>query len=320
MPIISLTDSIRATLAYYDLLRYPLTLLELHRFLVLCDPATTIFAVKEAADSLVEKKTVEEYVGMYALSNVREKVETRLRKNTITIRKWKRARRAAKLIAFIPFVRMVAVCNDLALSFAHEESDIDLFIVSAPGRLWWVRFWSASLMQVLGLRPAKGRMRDSVCLSFYASEDALSMERYMLADANRIDIHFIQWLSHFYPLYDAGGVYEKFFKENTWLENVIPLRLSVIPHPYRIVQLPRILQLFKATGEWVFGATLGHGAQYLLKRLQLALLPDVLREKMNHDTSVVITDTGMKFHPRDNRATKRDAWYETVYAMGIFQK
>ncbi len=320
MPPLPLSDSLRATLAYYDSLGYPLTLLELSRYCVFYNTPTTISEMQEALDTLVEKEQIQSHVGMYALTKVQEKVETRLKRNTITIRKWKRARRAARLIGHIPFVRMVTVCNDVALSFAHEESDIDLFIVSAPHRLWWVRFWSASIMQVLGLRPARGRMRDSICLSLYASEDALSLERYILPGSDRVDIHFIQWLSHFYPLYDTGGVYEAFFKENTWLEKVIPLRLSVITHPYRDVYISWLASVVRKIAEWIFGGVLGDGAQYILKRLQLALLPDVLGERMNKDTSVVITDTGMKFHPRDNRAAKRDAWYETLYAMGIFQK
>lgn len=42
-------------------------------------------------------------------------------------------------IKWIPGLRMVAVSNSLAMHATHEDSDIDLFIISAPHRVWIVR-------------------------------------------------------------------------------------------------------------------------------------------------------------------------------------
>lgn len=44
-----------------------------------------------------------------------------------------------KLIGWIPGLRMVAVSNSLAMYATHAGSDIDLFIITAPRRLWIVR-------------------------------------------------------------------------------------------------------------------------------------------------------------------------------------
>ena len=36
---------------------------------------------------------------------------------------------------------MMAICNSLSMYATHEDSDIDLFIVTKPGMLWFIRFF-----------------------------------------------------------------------------------------------------------------------------------------------------------------------------------
>lgn len=44
-----------------------------------------------------------------------------------------------RFIRWIPGLRMVAVSNSLAMYATHKNSDIDLFVITAPRRLWLVR-------------------------------------------------------------------------------------------------------------------------------------------------------------------------------------
>ena len=50
-----------------------------------------------------------------------------------------RAQKYIPWISWIPGMRMVAVCNSLSIYASDSESDIDLFIVSDPDRIWLVR-------------------------------------------------------------------------------------------------------------------------------------------------------------------------------------
>lgn len=50
-----------------------------------------------------------------------------------------RAQKYIAKICNIPGISMIAVCNSLAMYATHPKSDIDLFIVTRPGMLWWVR-------------------------------------------------------------------------------------------------------------------------------------------------------------------------------------
>ena len=44
-----------------------------------------------------------------------------------------------RFVRWIPGLRMIAVSNSLAMYATHEESDIDLFVITAPNRLWIAR-------------------------------------------------------------------------------------------------------------------------------------------------------------------------------------
>lgn len=47
-----------------------------------------------------------------------------------------RARKYAKFLRHLPGIRRVWVCNSLSMNAADADSDIDLFIETAPGGLW----------------------------------------------------------------------------------------------------------------------------------------------------------------------------------------
>lgn len=47
-----------------------------------------------------------------------------------------RARKYAKILRFFPGIRRIWVCNSLSMNAADADSDIDLFIETAPGGLW----------------------------------------------------------------------------------------------------------------------------------------------------------------------------------------
>jgi hypothetical protein len=50
-----------------------------------------------------------------------------------------RAEKYIAKISWIPGLRMVGVVNSLSMYATHERSDIDLFIITANGRMWFVR-------------------------------------------------------------------------------------------------------------------------------------------------------------------------------------
>ena len=54
-----------------------------------------------------------------------------------------------KYISWIPGLKMVALCNSTSYWATDKGSDIDLFIVTAPNRMWLVRILVTCIFQVL---------------------------------------------------------------------------------------------------------------------------------------------------------------------------
>lgn len=54
---------------------------------------------------------------------------------------FERAQKYIQKLAWIPGIEMIAVSNSLSMYATHPDSDIDLFIVTAPRMIWFVRFF-----------------------------------------------------------------------------------------------------------------------------------------------------------------------------------
>ena len=108
----------------------------------------------------------------------------------------------------MPFIRLVAVCNNLAYLNAKESADIDLFIVVKKGRIWITKLSLLFIITFLGLRPPKNKAKDKIYLSFYVSSEALDISQIKIAND---DVYLVYWLATLFPVYQRYSYYQKFF-------------------------------------------------------------------------------------------------------------
>jgi hypothetical protein len=101
---------------------------------------------------------------------------------------------------------MVALTGGLAMENARDH-DIDLLIVSAPGRLWTVRGMAVALVYLARLRG------DRLCPNFLIVENRLAIRNEDLYNAHEI----VQMI----PLYGVD-VYRTFRLANAWTERFLP--------------------------------------------------------------------------------------------------
>lgn len=298
-----LERSVLATLAFFDLFDYPLTLTELHRYLHAdTQGQATAVSVAAAAEVFVAVRNsagIGQREGYYFLEGRDEIVATRQRRYRLAERKYRQAVRAAKLFSRITSIRMIAVCNSLAISNADEASDIDLFIVTSPGCIWVTRLLVVGLLKLFGLRPGE-RQGDVFCASFFVTEDAMNMSRFALSQG---DTYLAYWTASLVPLYDAGGVQEKFLTANGWLASRLPGARSSVTNGRRFMSsgrgLPLVLPLLRF-------------CEAQSKRLQKICFPDEIAFMANKDTRVVVTDDVLKFHTNDRRAQFESAFRKKI--------
>ena len=204
------------TVAYADIFEYPLTLPEIHRYLIgLAVSRETVGAA--IANELLPAGRLVERDGYYALLGREAIVATRQERQERAAAVWPRALRYGRLIASLPFVRLVAITGELAMDNVRPESDIDFFVVTEHRRLWLCR------ALILAIVHAAGRLGDTICPNYLISERALALDDGDLYSAHEI--------AQMIPL--AGlETYARFRQLNPWVYDFLP-NAAAVPRDLR---------------------------------------------------------------------------------------
>jgi hypothetical protein len=163
---------------YASLFEYPLTLPQLCATLVeVRADARTVAGWWRSSAFL--QAAIEHREGLYFPAGRRDLIATRARREALSRDLLDRERRVLALVARMPFVRMVAVSGSLAHLNAERSADLDLFVITAPHRVWSVTLAVLLIARLLG-------WRRRLCLNYVISEAALAIAPPDLFSANQI--------------------------------------------------------------------------------------------------------------------------------------
>ncbi len=216
-------------------------------------------------------------------------------------RKRRRARQVARWLARLDGVRFVALANTTALGSARDGADLDFFIIVKAGTIWTTRFFSGSILKLFGLRPRPGHEKDAICLSYFIADDQLDISASALPGD---DPYFRYWFLSLLPLYD-DEVSQKFWDANFSLRArhafakkwEVPPDFAVKTPAWRLPSLPLIEKAVRA--------------------FQRRWFPQIIKDKMNKDTTVMVTDSVLKFHVSDHREEFRRKYQEICWQREI---
>lgn len=307
-----LEKSIIKTLAFFDVFNYPLTLSEIWKWLYMPDKKYSLRDVKHALEeSDFLKSEISSQEGFYSLEGRDNIYLRRKQNNNLAERKFRRARNIARIYRFIPYVRMIAVCNSLAYSNAGEESDIDLFIITKRKTIWLARFFTVLLIFTFGMRPKVENKKDSFCLSFFVDEDHLNIHATMM---NSEDIYYPYWVSQLMPIYNPDGLYEKFLEANSWYKEYLPNAYA--NQFYKSVKERSYSKLVSGFFYGLFNIPYFKKAIYaFFRKFQLQIIDRNLKSLINVDTRIVINEGMLKFYPNDNRELFYKKWKYRVHNL-----
>ncbi|TSC76269.1 MAG: hypothetical protein G01um101431_890 [Parcubacteria group bacterium Gr01-1014_31] len=297
----NLAAAVLRTLAYFDVFDYPLTALEVQRWL--WRKRASASEVVQVLQQLEQARRLQRVHGYYHLPGRSAAVAARWQRYLDAELKFRRALRAAGWLRWLPAVRLVAVCNNAAYGNAKTESDIDLFIVVAPGRLWLTRLAVTVIMQLLGLRRHGGRIANRCCLSFYVTANAADLSRFSLAPD---DPYLVYWLATLAVIYARAGEAESFWHANAWVKEWLPNGQPRLLSARRSVPAPQHWLLPEGSA----------GLEYIARRLQRAKMATRERARASR-LGVVISDDVLKFHEEDRRTAYRQQWEERCQAQGV---
>jgi len=193
------------SVVYASLFDYPLAPVQLETSLIaMRADAATIERWWRESDLL--RAAIEYRDGLYFPAGRSDLVRTRSRREALSRELLDRDRRILSLVSNMPFVRMVALSGSLAHLNAEGSADLDLFVITAPHRVWSVTVATLVLAKLLG-------WRKRVCMNYVVSERALSIEPQDLFSANQI-IHLRPVSGH--------AVFEHFVKSNAFVRQIYP--------------------------------------------------------------------------------------------------
>lgn len=242
----NIRQDIIAALAYFDLFDYPLTQGELHRFAQGAHPARQI--ALELRNLLAEKR-VYHYDGFFLLRDEPALVPRRRKGNEAARPLLQKAGGVARLLAAFPFVRGVAVSGSLSKNFADEHSDIDLFIITAPNRLWIAR----TLLHGLKKLSFLVRREQYFCMNYFVDEAELTIREKNIYTATEV--------ATLLPL-QGSAAFAAFFRANEWSLRYLPnhrLRISYVED--------RKQPWWKQALEWCFDHAAGQVLDTALQHL-----------------------------------------------------
>lgn len=295
-----LEAAVLRTVLYADVFDYALRVDELHHFLMGDRPTTRdeLDSVLTASERLRAELTVID--GLVVLAGRETLISGRADRDALAAKLWPRAVSAGKLLAGVPFVRMVALTGALAMhNPAHLRDDFDYFIVTAPGRVWLAR------LLIVGVVRLSRLWGWPVCPNFVLSPDALAQRR--------CDVYIAHEIAQAVPLDDRAGLYDRFRAANPWTRGYLPNALDAYPRG-AARPLGRVGRWFKQAGEWVLGGKLGDRLEMWEQRRKLRRFAT---EAQRRGSTAQLDATQVKGHFNDHGSRVIAAYRDRLRAFGL---
>jgi hypothetical protein len=255
-------ENIIATLAYFDLFNYPLTRAEVFLFL---KKKYDFDFFDNALKCLLKDEVIYQFDNLYCLKNDHYLIARRKKGNKKAGELIKIAEKVGSILIKFPFVRGIAISGSLSKNFADEQSDIDLFIVTAKNRLWLAR----TIMHCFKKLTFLVNKQHYFCMNYYIDEQRLE-----IAEKN---IYTAIEIATLIPL-QGDITFEKFYAANSWTRNFLPNKNMRIASAK-----PIKTSVLKTLFEWLLNNSAGNAIDNLLMKITAARWSKkTLHKKLNN--------------------------------------
>jgi hypothetical protein len=227
----NLSSAILKTLSYSDVFDHPLTLDELHRFLVAHACREDILVCLGKLDLAHQKD------GYYFLADRKQIVEIRKYRESVSQRAYERAHWYGRTLGRLPFVRMVALTGSLAMHNCDQSGDYDYMLVASRGRVWTARIFALLLNKFANI------FGETLCPNLIVSETMLEWKEHNLYSAREL----AQMV-----LISGADVFNNLRVANKWIEDYLPNSIA-----YQSITLNEKPSLFRKSLEILLGGKLG---------------------------------------------------------------
>lgn len=326
MELSVLQKAILATIAYYDVLDYPLTGFEVFKYLINpvriagqiglgknleIEPIGRI-SLKDVLDELNSRNLsfyIDQKNGFYFLKNKEHLIQIRINHQKLSDEKWKKARKFIKWTRVIPFIKMVAVSGSLAMDNVKEESDIDLLIVAKNKRIWTVRFLVTLFFQIIGKRRHGSKTKNRFCLNHYITDQSLKI--------NFPSLYNAQTYAHLVLLLEIEkDLYYKFQQENFWINDYLAFyNLQKIDNQ-RKIKINPLLRFIAKVQELILSTFIGLISEKILEFFQKEHIK-FHPLKNQKGGRITANNNQLEFHPDSPEGLIIDKYNQSMLGLGF---
>lgn len=292
-----LKDRILSTLRFFDLQDYPLTLLELYKFLLrdVSDLKHQVNTEWELIDNNHSqektgineillclnqecKDNIEQKNGFYSLKGRIEIIDRRLANYLYGIERERSIRWFAKGLRHIPFVRGVGLAGSQAMGLQKIDSDIDLLIIVHPKFLWLTRTLVTAYFQLLGKRRHGKNISNRFCLNHYLAG---------VKTINELKNLYTAWeYAKLRPLVYGQIISEFQQKNRSWIAAFLPNFEILVHDEVKTSSAQKILEKLLS----------GRFGQWLEIKLKNWQLPKIRQEEF-----ILVREDELSFHPQSKQ-------------------
>ena len=214
----AISADIILSLLYFDIFNYPLTNKELVRHSSI--PSLTEEALDTAVNELYDQKLIQKAKHFIYIPSEKDNVERRILGNRKADEYLKKAYKISKFISHFPFIRGIFLSGSISKGYADKDSDIDYFILTSPGRLWFARTILIVVKKVVLFNSKK-----YFCLNYFIDTEHLE-----IPDKN---VFTATELNYLIPTYNKE-IYSQLMNSNSWIKSYQP---NFIPYDKNIIHV-----------------------------------------------------------------------------------
>ena len=277
--MLRLKRNILATLAYFDMFDYPLTYNEILLFLACkCAPGE----LETAIHFLTTHQFIFKFGEFYSLKNDYGIIIRRNKGNNMAAAMIKKAQKVGEWLIKFPYVRGVGISGSLSKNFADENSDIDLFIITAPNRIWIAR----TIMHCFKKLTFLVNKQHYYCMNYYVDEAQMEIVEKNIYTA--IEVATI------IPLQGSTS-FSGFYSANAWAKKYLP---NKVDNPGAAAAFKK--PFFKSMLETLFNNVPGNGLESILMKITAKRWNKKTRmRKLNARGTVMSMQAGRHFAKPD---------------------
>ncbi len=210
----TLKSAILNTLLYHSIFKYPLTLKEVHKYLI-----GAVASIDTVKSTILELPNITLSKNRYYVNGFDYDY-----KQEYTVKAWHAINKTFSVLKKLPLVnsylQLLAISGSTAALAFKPGSDVDLFIISKPKKKWTARAITLINLRLKGLhvdlKNTEEENEGKLCANLFLDGSNLEIPH------DKQDLYTAMEIAHLKVLVNKNNTFQHFLNKNKWIKKYLP--------------------------------------------------------------------------------------------------